>query len=379
MTTEAIKEKLDVDTCLPYGEQLRTLLNSSHISYGEVSDALRKKGVFSYDSDKTFTVPVLSSSLLRPSELISLLEASVSREQKPKEKTERVQLLDGAADWCQSVKQIDLLALVSSFEGGGVVFENNPNLTFKDDAALIKYKIKRTDYSKDLLERELYFNGEIILSKNQGALELTFVTTHTSKETDKINDRLVSGVANHLHKSGITKKDVPDKILFNLFSNKQRVVFMMKLVLNFSESSEVGQIVDFNLVRNEDNPTLPDDPQIKWMESAIRDIKIGGNQLNDVFLLNTEKYYEFYFILKISVQYKYTFGANTGACQVSYYFDIGHKKSDMGKAEFVFCVDRITSDDRVSEDALMALKRKVYAFVRKVVDKARDEVLVGAK
>lgn len=376
MTTEALKEKLDVDTCLPYGEQLRTFLNSSHISLGEVSDSLRRKGVFCYDSDKAFTVPILSSSLLRPSELVSLLEASISREQTPKEKTERIQLVTSSADWASSIKQIDLVSLVSSFEGcSGISFENNPELTFKDGMASVRYKIKRTDYSKDLLARELYFNGEIILSNNHGAVELTFVTTHTSKETDRINDKLVKGVANHFHKSGITKKEIPDKIKFDLFDNKQRVVFMMKLVLNFSESSEIGQILDFSLKRNESKPTLPDDPQIKWMESAIRDIKMGGQQLNHVFLLNTEKYYDYYFILRITVHYKYTFGPNTGTCQVSYFFDVGNRKSEIKQSEFMFCVDRLSSDDRIAEDALLALKRKIYAFVRKIVDKAREEVL----
>lgn len=376
MTVEALKERLEADTCLPYGEQLRILLNSSHITYGEVSDALRKKGVFCYNSDKAFSVPLLSSSLLRPSDFIGLLEASVSREQAPKEKSEKLKLVDSGKDWITSLKQIDLFSLVTShLDSGSISFESEPELVISGCSASIKYKIKRTDYSKDLLERELYFKGEVSVSNNNGSLELNFVSTHTSKETDKINAGLVRGVAKHLQKDGITTKDQPEKITFKLFDNKQRVVFMMKLVENFSEDKTIGQIVDFTLKRNEAQSTLPDDPEIKWMENAVVDIKMGGRKLNEVFLLNTEKYYDYYFILKVSVQYKYTFGPNTGTCQVSYYFDVGNRRTDIDSSEFVFSLDRINNDGLIGDTELHKLKNKIYVFVRAIVSKAQSEVL----
>jgi len=201
MTNSAIRDKLERDSCLPHGDQLRILLNSEHISYGEVSNLLRSKGVFCYNTDKSFTVPLLSTSLLRPSEFVRLLENSVSREQTPKEKPlQTMTLINPQTDWIAALKDIDLLEPVKKhITKEEIQFENEPELSvINKNKAIIKFKINRIDYSKDLLERDLNFQGEIVITHDSGTLNLSIVTIHTSKETDKINGSLIKEIAKNL-------------------------------------------------------------------------------------------------------------------------------------------------------------------------------------
>ena len=48
-----MKERLDIHSTIPSGTELRILLNSEHISYGEVQTTLREKGIFVGDSEKS--------------------------------------------------------------------------------------------------------------------------------------------------------------------------------------------------------------------------------------------------------------------------------------------------------------------------------------
>lgn len=54
-----MENKLDLKGLIPSGNELRVLLNSKHISEGEINNTLKNKGVFCGDSDKIFLFPFL--------------------------------------------------------------------------------------------------------------------------------------------------------------------------------------------------------------------------------------------------------------------------------------------------------------------------------
>ncbi len=81
-TTKVAKPAFDELSSIPTGSELRVLLNSEHISYGEIHSLLKKKGVYVGNTDKSITVPLLSATLLTPKEFSNLIESSVDRESK---------------------------------------------------------------------------------------------------------------------------------------------------------------------------------------------------------------------------------------------------------------------------------------------------------
>jgi hypothetical protein len=76
----------DINSSIFLGNDLRVLLNSDHISYGEIHNTLKEKGVFIGNNEKSVTVPLLSATLLTPDDFSKLIESSVNRESRPKVK-----------------------------------------------------------------------------------------------------------------------------------------------------------------------------------------------------------------------------------------------------------------------------------------------------
>ena len=102
-----MKQVLDSNYLIPLGSELRVLLNSEHISYGEVHSALKTKGIFSGSNDKSITVPLLAATLLTPSGYSALIEASVDRDSKPKMKVSALDLVASSSDCSAMMRRIE--------------------------------------------------------------------------------------------------------------------------------------------------------------------------------------------------------------------------------------------------------------------------------
>ena len=66
MTSASVASPLDFRASVPYGSDLRILLNSDLVSQGDIRELLQAKGIFVGTSEKQVTVPILSSTLLKP-------------------------------------------------------------------------------------------------------------------------------------------------------------------------------------------------------------------------------------------------------------------------------------------------------------------------
>ncbi|EKS5497081.1 hypothetical protein QB888_004664, partial [Escherichia coli] len=101
-----MENKFDIKSNILSGGDLRVLLNSDHISYGEIHNTLKKKGIFIGDADKSITVPLLSSTLLTPDQFSLLIETSVNRESTPKNKTLSHDLTSDDVDWITPLREL---------------------------------------------------------------------------------------------------------------------------------------------------------------------------------------------------------------------------------------------------------------------------------
>lgn len=367
----SISSSLDTNTAIPTGSELRILLNSTHISYGEIHSTLKEKGIFVGDSSKNVTVPLLASTLITDPEFKSLLDKSIDRESKPKIKLSDLELCDTEADWISFLKPIfnNLRDFDPSSDMEYVDFKSSPRLIVKSqDIAVIRYAIYRRDISQDLIRRELVFEAEVTIEKNAGALKLYVTSEHTSNETDLINKRIISHSSKALKDAGIVSKANADKITFNLFTNKQRILFFKRLASGISQELVLGSVNNIEISLNKDGIALPNDPQIAWMKDADKRVQIDGNRLNNIFLISDNKYYKYYYILKMEVNYNYVYGANKGSCRIVFQFsNLGKDLVNRNKSELSFEISYLSHTNSVNPSSKKQIRKSLAKSIEMLI------------
>lgn len=370
-------DKVDIANWLPYGDQLRVLLSSDHISLGEVVSLARSKGLFSSGLDRGQLIQFLSTTLIRPIEFERLLESAVSRESKPKEQPQEVPLTAPDAKWQEKVRELgdELAAIVRLDKVPGTVFSSDPVISAPaKDHLIVSYEISRQDYSKDLLHRDLTFRGEISIRQEGGALSLSVISRHTAKETVKINDQILGHIVRNLKSSGLTKEDAPIKILFGSFDNKNRVLFLLRLAGDKTVGPIPGQIVDLNIKPNEARDVLVSIPELKIFEGSIKNMRMDGNKLNEILLLTNDSFYGHFFLTRVLVEYTFSLGSHRGKCTVLFYFQIPRNGEDLAAAPFSFSIESASLDTRKQSAQLVEAKKAINTAVLAAIDKHYREL-----
>lgn len=363
---------------IPTGADLRVLLNSEHISYGEVHSILKSKGIFIGNTDKAITVPILSATLLTPTDYSNLIDASVNRDSKPKVKVSAFNLVLETSDWitplknelfnsdfnpCANIENVDFVDIP------GIIIDNKNKVR-------IPYAINRKDFSKDWTKRELKFLGEITIERQGKSLKLDFSSTHSSKETETINRRLTSRIFKLLKDKGVTQDENERRITFGCFTNIERIRFFKRLTGGISTTLGKGSVNDMEINRDISGPPLPNDPQVSWMNQTVKRLKIDGEKLNDIFLISDEKYYPFYHVQRIDMTYTYNATTNSGTCRVSYFFS-SLTKYEVGKddSELTFEIFKTTQDHQANSDAKKEIATKLERVIRDLIEFEYEKIV----
>ena len=373
-----MKFELDTHYVIPICSDLRTLLNSEHISYGEIHTLLKSKGIFVGNTDKVITVPLLSATLLTPTEFSNLIEHSIDRDLKPKTKVSDLELVATTSDWISPLKTNLFTSDFNLCEKiDGVEFINNPKIVFDDQNKLrIPYVIVRKDFSKEFIKRELKFSAEIIIERQGNSLKLDFASTHSSKETEAINRRLMNRISKVLKDAGTTKSEKPNRITFDSFSNLERVRFFKRMTGGYLTILKKGDVHDMEISRDQSCPEFPNDPKVSWLNQTVRRLKIDGVKLNDVFLISDEKYYPFYHIQQMNVTYPYSIATNEGKCKIGFSFSSPSKsESSKDDYELTFAIHQITHDHQVNSDAKKEIFTKIRRATRDMVEAEFSKII----
>ncbi|HID9484548.1 TPA: GapS4b family protein [Pseudomonas aeruginosa] len=373
-----MKSQLDTNSTILAGADLRVLLNSDHISYGEINATLKEKGIYVGENEKSITVPILSATLLTPDNFSRLIEASVDRESQPKVKGSSLELVSDSLDWITPLKDSlfeDLSWLTS--ELGNISFVEAPEVIVdSSDSMRIPYKVTKSDYSKDWLQRELRFDGEITIRKKDGTLLLDFSTSHSSKETEVINKKITSNISKILNSARIVTSPEAHQIKFDSFNNEERIRFFKKLTAGFGKEISTGDVDNIEINIDSDGPPLPNDPQISWMKNSVKRMKIDGERLNDVFLISDEKYYKHYHIQKMDVEYSYLQGVNSGKCKICFLFsNTTRAEDDYKKSELTFSCVRLSHDNKVNPDSKRLISKLINESLKKLIDQKFQEIV----
>lgn len=359
---------IDLKSTVVSGSDLRILLGSDHLSYGEIHGALKEKGIFVGNSDKAITVPLLSATLLTPDNFTRLIESSVNRESQPKVKVASLDLVSKEVDWITPLKKslfddsFDMLG-----EASGIDFISSPTLVVIDaNKITIPYQVRRQDFSKDWIQRELSFDAQVTIERQGGELKLEFTSTHSSKETEILNKKITSRIAKVLHGENLVKDDEPLSVTFGSMNNEERIRYFKRLTAGQAGCLMPGSVNDIDICLDADSPALPDDPQIAWMKQTVRRFNVDGDRLNDIFLINDEKYYKHYYILRMDVTFPFTAATNQGECRVT--FSFSGSRSVSSSSELVFEVVRWVHTGSPNVDAKKFVSSEVQHALRSLIE-----------
>lgn len=374
MSERDIAKQFDLERGMLWGDRLRVLLNSSHISYGEINELLREKGIFIDSSDKAVIVPLLSSCLLTPEEFGRLVSRSYTRESLEKYKTDKLTLSSKDADWRSSILENFEEVVGGISPESGHEFVHAPSIVSKSkDEIEIHYEIKKEDFSKDWIDRELHFSGVVTISRRNGELLLELQKTHTSRETDRINSIFVKSLSNHWKSKGVIQEHAPKSIKFEDFDNQERIRFFLHLTGADTAALRFNELSDIEIIRDEAAGALPDDPSIKWMDGKVRSIRINGEKLNQLGLVTNEAFHKYCFLVKMSASYQFQSGATKGKCTVIFSFGgrTSHER-DYANTELNICIERIP---RLESNTEKDVRRNILRNLCDLRDAAMQKIV----
>ena len=367
-------QAIDLKSTIVSGSDLRILLGSEHVSYGDIYAALKEKGIFVGNSEKSITVPLLSATLLTPDNFTRLIESGINRESLPKVKVAGLDLVAKESDWITPLKKDlfdDSFNILGSMSG--VDFVTNPQIIVDGDKISIPYQVVRQDYSKDWIQRELSFYAQVTIERQDGKLKLEFTSTHSSKETEQVNQKITARVAKILHGLLLVKQDEPLSVTFGALSNEERVRYFKRLTAGHAGCLSPGCVNDIDICLDANGPALPDDPQISWMSQTVRRFNVDGERLNDIFLINDEKYYKHYYILKMDVTFPFKVAANEGECRVT--FSFSGTRTVSPSSELIFEVVRWSYKDSPNSDAKKLIASEVQNGLRSVIEQKFNQAV----
>ncbi len=360
--TQKPAKQFDYERAMLWGDRLRILLNSDQISNGEITETLKEKGVFIGSNEKSDTVPLLSSCLLTPAEFTRLVEKSFFRESEKKYSSSKFTLTGADIDWKTELAN-NFESMVEPINpGDDREFASTPSLSIDQDGNVrVSYSLRVLDFSKDWIEQEIIYSGEILLKQSTGNLEIEISKSRTSKDTSKINDFIINAIGKFYKTKGITTDEKPKSILFESFTNDERIRFFLQLTgINSSEFS-FKEIGNFEIIRDQEAGTLPKEQRIEWMEGHVKKIQINGNDLGKIFLLKEPSYYQYYYLIKMTATYAFKFGANAGECGIEFVFSGKTSRGDnYSGTVFNFSINRLP---RLDEGGKSYVKKEIINII----------------
>ncbi|MBO1249973.1 hypothetical protein J1777_09090 [Comamonas denitrificans] len=372
-TKQAPAKQFDYERAMLWGDRLRVLLNSDHISNGEITETLKEKGIFIGSTSKSDTVPLLSASLLTPAEFKRLVEKSFTRESGKKYSSCSFKLSSPTADWQTEI----LNGFESAIEGIKLEddreFASEPSISIDPEGNVrISYSLRVLDFSKDWIEQEVVYPGEVLLKQSGSGLEIEVNRFRTSKDTNKLNDAISGAIGKFYKSKGTILDEKPESIAFDDFTNSERIRFFLQLTAANSPEFSFKEIGNFEIIRDQEAGALPKEQRIEWMEGHVNKIQIKGSDLGKIFLLHEPNYYQYYYLIKMTATYAFKFGANAGDCGVEFsFFGKTSRDDNYSGTTFDFGIERLP---RLEEGSKNQVRKSIIQKIQEARDAAFKHV-----
>lgn len=361
-----------------FGEKILNLLNSDLISPGDISNILKKKGIIPPNSLKINTVPLLTTLLLSPMEFDDLINKVANREQAPKIRRVKYSLKNEDETWTEKATEInfaDTIRVIES-EFPSIKFLTKPAVITEDfgKKISISYSIERKDLSKDFLLQELSFEATISFEKINDSIKVKATSKYSSNETAAINKKLLNHFARDLKAKNILEKEEPEKIIFSDFNNEERIKFMNRLSDSLNENFSLGRINDLLITIDQNVPDFPKDKEIYWLHKVINNMRIDGEELNQLLIITNSHYHKHFIITDINICYDYKLKANEGSVLVNFSFS-GNSRKNIQEHELTFEISKITYKNKVNEQSRKEIEKVLHIYIGDLIEKQYDFVL----
>ncbi|MCH7340318.1 hypothetical protein [Acinetobacter higginsii] len=361
-----------------FGEKILNLLNSDLISPGDISNILKKKGILPPNSLKTNTVPLLTSLLLSPMEFDDLINRVVNREQTPKIRRIKYSLKTEDETWTEKATEINFSDTIREIEKEfpSIKFLTKPSVITEDfgKKISINYSIERKDLSKDFLLQELNFEASISMEKVNDSIKVKATSKYSSNETSAINKKLLSHFAKDLKNKNILEKEEPEKILFGDFNNEERITFMNRLSESLNEKFSLGRIIDLLITIDKDVPNFPKDKEIYWLHKVINNMRIDGEELNQLLIITNSHYHKHFIISDINICYDYKIKANEGSVKVNFCFS-GSSRKNILDHELTFEITHVKYNNKVNEQSRKEIEKILHIYIGDLIERQYDFIV----
>lgn len=370
--------EFNIETMLPYGDQLRQLLTQSYIYKPELQSLLSKRGVyFNKSTDKNDLIPLLTKSLISPAEFTFLRNKQLSKENAENVVTETLVTTENSSiNQVLSGTEMPIQRIVDAKYPNCELIKHSQWLFEKDGTMKLQYDVQRHNLTKDWASQKSSHSGEIIFRpshKSSDGLSRTNVDiVSTSPETKAIGKELLKEVMKLFKQEGAIKREEQlQKMLVTDFSNKNRTEFLLSFIdvkpeftsLNFNEITHI----DFT-ISTDKTITLPSD--IESLKDRLEDSIFTGRDLQDILYIKDKKYREMFIFYTITVKYFFKSEDLEGSFQVEFGFPDAKKENNDEKADFNFKIIELTPF--VQRHTTNVEENRLKVFVKEEFNKLKN-------
>lgn len=363
-------QKLNIDTILPFGDNLRPLIaSSSSLSDNDLKNFLAQKGIFVSSTSREIAVPLITMGLLSPLEFEALREKQKDKEASIKRRNREMKWTSDKTLF-ESMKgvQIPFTDLIPKRSSNYEIrnFERFKPIDGNQNHLIATYEIERTDRTKDWAAQHSIHTGVIELQLTDDKKVLKVAMEHTADETHDVNEKSIKFVRDYLVGNNYISNEKPKRITFSDFDNSSRVKFLLNLLndaLDDSDTFKFKQITDVD-ISIDTNQTLPE--KIKWMEAKVSNMKFKGQSLHETDLLKDPEFHSSLIFSGVKASYAFESAASKGTCTFEFGFP---SKGNIPTAdsEFIYRLSNFTFE---SENKT---KKKVQGFLYAKFDEFKSK------
>lgn len=351
----------DIDKIIPFGEFLRGYINQRYITATDIARILRERGIFVFNQDKDYMVPIMQNLLLSPAEFDKIRFSFSEKEDKEKKFSREI-------IWSKNSKIFDPELLTVPLDEvmkrkfptcklckpvSFVQLDNNPN------HLIARFDIERNDMNKSWYEQTNLFHGsvEFVNDNCKGHIRIT----HTAPETKDLAEEILRIQVEKYKQKGIIPSEViPKKILFSEFTNETRFIFFYRLTTHLQNNIFTClNIKDISIKPDEENG-LPEG--ISWM-NRMKKILISGDSLDKTFFMSEKSYHSSLVLWNIEAVFSFNYKGESGYITICLGFPDYNKK--MHNAEFEITIHSLNTKKRLIPKVKNELESKLLSEMDK--------------
>lgn len=356
----------DIDKIIPFGELLRGFINQRYITNSDLTRILRERGIFVFNQDKEYTVPIMQNLLLSPSEFDKIRDSFSEKEDNEKKFSREIVWTMNAKIFDPELLSVPLDDIIKkklptcmlrkpvSF----VQYDNNPN------HIIATFELERHDMNKSWYEQTNVFYGSIEFINDHGKGHVRI--THTAPETKELAEEILNiQVKRYKEKGTIPSEIIPKKILFSEFTNEDRFAFFYRLTTHLqNDMFSCENIKDISIKPEEDN-ILPEG--ISWM-NRMKKIIISGDSLDKTFFMSEKSYHSSLILWNIEAVFSFNYKGETGFVTICLGFPDYNKKTH--NAEFEITIQSLNVKNRL----IPKNKKKLESKLLSEMDRQKSKV-----